>query len=795
MHLQCYRYTTLVFIDSRKHKFITCKSYFSRYVTMQIANYFSLWILFIDFSFAVDTSSDLYYHRVNPSDTPYRVLELNSWLQEFRHCYISLTVHRSPGFKMQFDPMEFPASLYYTHSDFSKLLYRRQYSSEFVRHRNLHCRVMFLITNDTEFIKQLTPSVYIEEFVTRHFVMCGPNPSWPCIALPSYILIISLTNQIPKVELVEDKFVWLSLRYFKSIWKFIIPQMLQENRQTVQRRDGAIDFYAGGAQLWWNSVYTEIRNKTNKSKYALSFKEVEEAEKKLWIETKGGKICNKQRRNQVNLVNQFKTHNGLHNLASFQHSKSAIIKEELKILIHALLLEEIEFYISVDETDQWENSRKVFYVFADALGFSEHSSFRPLEPNFIGKFVNYGSTSWNFATCVLAKSKITFGMYITPFHPPVWYCLLATLFTIPFILYVVYVWKTSKWERANRKWGFVYNILSMSLGSLLETSPNPTTRINSVPTLNRTYRTLIGHWTILAIFLTIGYCNEFVVNRIVPIPHPTNVTRFSQLESFRLYSPSKFVDALRMFATEEDIDLYWNLIFFRYCVPERKDDIPHIYHKGKRISYSCLNFTNFLRQFENSFSPDIRASCIIKKLNSNSSSAFHHDLMLTPYSAFTGNPLEKTYEALSTCGRRGLVEDYDIMNTFTEYTKLKNKQVIFSKGQESIYQLPWTFIFQNWNSEYLYLRMHYLIQSGIYHILAKTHSYYNPNPWDRELRELRKSTSAENASGSYPYSLQTSIITLFFIYLACIGGTLISFFLEIFSKRQVKTKVKRFITK
>jgi len=149
---------------------------------MEIVKYFSMFILFINYSFGFEFSSSPYYHHSKSTDILYRVLAFNNLLKEIRHCYISLTVHLRVRLRVQLEQIHVPLSLYYTHSYLQNIKHPGQYSMEFVGQRNRKCRATMLITMETEFI---VPDVIKgrDEFGrtttwlrTRGFVMCGINP-------------------------------------------------------------------------------------------------------------------------------------------------------------------------------------------------------------------------------------------------------------------------------------------------------------------------------------------------------------------------------------------------------------------------------------------------------------------------------------------------------------------------------------------------------------------------------------------------------------------------------------------
>jgi len=58
--------------------------------------------------------------------------------------------------------------------------------------------------------------------------------------------------------------------------------------ELINERD-TIDFYVGGAQFGWNSINTESQSTDD--------------EKKLWIDSKGGKINTRRKGKAVNLFN------------------------------------------------------------------------------------------------------------------------------------------------------------------------------------------------------------------------------------------------------------------------------------------------------------------------------------------------------------------------------------------------------------------------------------------------------------------------------------------------------------
>jgi len=753
-------------------------------------------VMFINISFGISkiTSPSPYHHRKNVKDTPYRVLEFDDLLQEIQHCYVSLTIHLSAGFKIEFDPIKVPISLYYTHSRLPNNKHPGQYSPELVRQRTCQCRVIMLVTMETEFI---VPSVFNGSdrtrkwLPTRGFVTCGPNTSWPCIILPSYIFLISLSNQIPHLEIPSPG----RTNIFRTILKCILFHMEPRTEKKFAQRASSFDFQVTGAQLEWNAVRTEIRNASHlkpTSKYTFSFRKVLEAEKKLWISSKSGKIYDRREGKEVNLVTQFRNLHHLTNLSPLQIWKSKR-PYALKMLMNVVLMEEIEFYTTVNDRNPRVSSARMFESLTLAL--LERASVVKYDKKelFIGQHLRHGLLSFNFATCVVAKTRITFEMYVTPFQPPVWYFLLSTLLIIPFILYLVHVWKIPKSERGIRKWGFVYNISSITIGSLLETSPDPNHQNIAHPTIKRTYRILIGTWSIIAILVAAIYRNELVVNMIAPIPSGTNFTKFSQLDSFHFYSPGLFLRSLDVFRHKEDI--FFPFSSFHECIKEPKSTkkLDDIYFNGKVINFSCLNLTSFLVQLglpSSLFRNQGVEHSYFVKVHVNAGSAFHHDFMLTLYAGYWF-PVRHTYESLSTCQRKGIIAEAEILETFIEYTKLKNPNIIFREGKESIYQLPKIYYFIGWNSEYFYSRMQHLMQSGIHDIIHKVHNHYYPNPWEIELRKLKNSTTMRSTPSDGALSLQTSIVTLFIIYGAGIAATVTSLFLEICCKGKVDAKLKK----
>jgi len=140
----------------------------------------------------------------------------------------------------------------------------------------------------------------------------------------------------------------------------------------------------------------------------LSFEQVEQAEKKLWMESKCGRTYNFQNGKEVNHVKQFRTHHQVLDLSPFSIWKSQKSDWE-HILLQLLLIEGIECYRNVVN---WENSGALYFwaaVNVENVGKAQL---------FIGHLVNYGSLAWNFATCVVAKKKITFEMYTSTHFSP-----------------------------------------------------------------------------------------------------------------------------------------------------------------------------------------------------------------------------------------------------------------------------------------------------------------------------------------------------------------------------------------
>jgi len=187
---------------------------------------------------------------------------------------------------------------------------------------------------------------------------------------------------------------------------------------------------------------------------------------------------------------------------------------------------------------------------------------------------------------------------------------------------------------------------------------------------------------------------------IAPVSPQTNFTKFSQLAPLRFYSSWKFLDTLHQVVDQENIICFQSGPIFQNCDKDttnttntefksrknkhqRPNDIP-----GKPISYlPCVSLKDSLAQLGISPAPEIRSSYLVKKLKTTSSSVFHHDFLLTTYRLFGGVQLGKTYKALFSCNRRGFVEEVWIPDTFIEYAKFKDENIIFSKGHQSIYQL------------------------------------------------------------------------------------------------------------
>jgi len=315
---------------------------------------------------------------------------------------------------------------------------------------------------------------------------------------------------------------------------------MPQTQNNPTKRVDSVDFFVSGAQLGWNTMSSKIRNGSSPStpsKYTFSFQKVVESEKKLWIDAKSGKVYNKGKGKEVNLVNQVRTQHHLTNLNPLQ-KWAGRKRYALKMLLQVLLWEEIEYYTIVVKTNYYARSERQFEDLGQAMvKIPFPTNFN--EEKFLGQYLSYGMESWNLATCVVSKAKITFEMYVSPLHAHFWYFLLSTLLILPIILYFAYVWKTPKLERKYGHWGFVYNI--SAIYSFLETSPDPTKQIISNPTTKRTYRILVGNWSIIAVFFAAVYRNEFVVNTIVPIGAESNLTRFSQLDSFHFYAPRELV--------------------------------------------------------------------------------------------------------------------------------------------------------------------------------------------------------------------------------------------------------------
>jgi len=220
-------------------------------------------------------------------------------------------------------------------------------------------------------------------------------------------------------------------------------------------------------------------------------------------------------------------------------------------------------------------------------------------------------------------------------------------------------------EYEKKKWWFIYNIFPMTILSFLEASPDQKLQIVDNPSTERTYRTLTGYWIIVALFLTLAYFNEFVVNKISPISPPSNLTTFSQLESFRFYTPTEF-QYTRRFHDKQNFIPYSYTNYLYYCAlnPNNQKNFHCASRFGTSFSCTCLILTNLLAQMGISSSP--------KKLNTSSSSVLRHDFMITPYTGFRKDQVARTYQAVSTCKRKALIEDVDILETFIEYTQLKD---------------------------------------------------------------------------------------------------------------------------
>jgi len=290
----------------------------------------------------------------------------------------------------------------------------------------------------------------------------------------------------------------------------------------------------------------------------------------------------------------------------------------------------------------------------------------------------------------------------------------------------------------------------MTIGSLLEVPP--TTTLQSID--NPAFRSMIAHWSNVTVFLIFNYRNVFVVNMIAPISPLSNLTSFSQLGSFQ------FSTHRRKFKIGS----------------KQPNNETNIHCAAQHLFCSCFNLINFLAESEISPSPDLHLSKLYrKKLNTTSNSVLQHDFLITRYHASRGDQLAKSYKALSICRRKALIKDVDILDTFIEYAKLKDIGIKFRKEKESVYKIP--LMYRRWNSEYFYCRFQRLMQSGIYQIFTKMRNYYHPNGWKRKLTELEKSTGVRNTPGVRAHSLQTSIFTLFFVYLLCVGGGIVSFFM------------------
>jgi len=149
-----------------------------------------------------------YLLQESAKEAAYHILEFNNLLMEMQHCSISLTIHPTPGFKIQLDPIKVPISLYSTNIGLH-FKHPVEYSPEFEGKNNRMCRVIMFASLEPEYLLPL--AYYTSDrtgklFPTRGFVMRGPNPSWPCIRLPAYVIFIPLSYQTPKRELSQTNF-------------------------------------------------------------------------------------------------------------------------------------------------------------------------------------------------------------------------------------------------------------------------------------------------------------------------------------------------------------------------------------------------------------------------------------------------------------------------------------------------------------------------------------------------------------------------------------------------------------
>lgn len=702
----------------------------------------------------------------------YQIKDLDIVLKEFHHCHIFLRILQSEvyeryKFQVDLDPIEVPVAIYYgSLSTLSQeMIWDDQYVSFTLKSIGTRfsdtskCRALIFIPRDLR-VTDCCLTKYLNQelrFCPPHIIDSEDSFTEDCWERSSYVILLSFSSQrnnqgsrefLPKVRLTNPFDRSLTMR------KYIILHVYPTNCS----KNLTLGFEINGAHLGWNSNYTKIssnrsRGRENNSTFIFSLNEIEIGMEDLLVRSNNGKVYNKPKRNEQYVVRRCHTLKEI--TLPFRKPK---MKFPINDVIMFLLLEDIEnrdFYGRSNDTCPYMDMKYVLYA----------------RYRYIGKFapnqIMYGSYSLNLATCRnTTMENMNFYKYTSPFEHIVWFCMVLTIMAISTVLYVTYILKIPK-DKGGRKWDFIYNVVAITAGTLLETAPDLAKEIKNTPCLKRVFRILIGYWGLAAVFITTEYRNELVVDLLAPVPVGNSLKKFSEAKLFRFYVSAPTVDLLQF--GKPHISCFNQ--FSKVC----NLTIRTLNSSGD-ISPECYNLLKskypLIQKLRLAKSEINKQFCIFDAEDDSLKSQFNSFLI----KYYEEHIPPTIYDEINTCSRKGIIAENALLDKFIEYSKLRNKKIVFNKGEESVFRGIDTYRFFGWNALYFYSRMQLLMQSGIFYIWDKYWKIHYPKPLDDALNKLRKQHG--NGNEAVPISMRSTIITAVYIYLVGLSIATLAIFLE-----------------
>jgi len=409
--------------------------------------------------------------------------------------------------------------------------------------------------------------------------------------------------------------------------------------------------------------------------------------------------------------------------------------------------------------------------------------------------------SIGFATCDGIGRQLDVEMFLQPYDNASWGCILIfTCIIMPTFILVVF--KTTqpvgwKWKKLE-VFKLYSNLLLYHISNLLETPPVFPHIFKKYPKIYTLLRIPLLAWFIVLLVLVNAYKGIIATGLTAPIPQTNFYKEFSQTNGFVFATKSKVPDFTlgRYFPVRLNllhlpfVYLGTQYVYEIFC-NENLDTIERML--SDEIGMVHTENKTWAMEKKHSIMESLKTLELREKLRtrfncSQNESSFRHDLETNGiHNLFGIIPFDDTKSVMNysisiafsetlskssrfasmldmtrNCDKTGILADEYELNIFSQYAKLKDKNLVFMSGRNQILQTRSGYSFHGIYAELVYKQSQLLMSNGIIqHILDLTEkSKKLRDRFVTSLDRIAPQKLALDGSGSISFLILINLIFL-----------------------------------